>query len=70
MTESVTLTVTGMKCGGCEANVTGKLSALDGVISTAASFKDNTVTIDYNPDQTTLDILTNTITGAGFTVTD
>lgn len=70
MTESVTLTVTGMKCGGCEANVTGKLSALDGVANAATSFKDNTVTIDYDPDQTTLDILTNTITGAGFTVTD
>ena len=68
MIESVVLTVNEMKCGGCETNVTGKLSAIDGVISVKASFKEDTVSIDFDPEKTTLDIIKGTITGAGFPV--
>lgn len=70
MIESVVLSVTGMKCSGCEANVTGKLSAVDGVTAVKASFKENTVSIDYDTDLSNLDSLKNTITGAGFAVID
>ena len=68
MTESVVLTVTGMKCGGCETNITGKLEAINGVISVKASFKDKEVSIEYDTDKTSLDTVKDTITGAGFTV--
>ncbi len=68
MIESIVLTVTGMKCGGCESNVTGKLSAIDGVISVKAVFKDETVSVDYDTEKTTLDTIKDTITGAGFLV--
>jgi copper chaperone len=68
MIESTVLTVTGMKCGGCESNVTGKLSAIDGVISVKAAFKDETVSVDYDTEKTTLDTIKDTITGAGFLV--
>lgn len=70
MIESVELTVTGMKCGGCEANVTDKLAVVNGVTAVKADFKANLVGIDYDPEQTTLDSLKQTITEAGFTVTD
>jgi len=70
MIESVVLTVTGMKCGGCETNVTAKLEAINGVLSVKASHKDKEVSIEFDDEQTTLDAIEETITGAGFTVTD
>ncbi len=68
MTESVSLSVQGMKCGGCESNVTEKLNAIDGVISVAASSKENQVNIEYDADKTSLDELSKAITEAGFVV--
>ena len=68
MIESVILTVTDMKCGGCETNITGKLEAINGVISVKASFKGNEVSVEYDAEKTTLDIIKDTITDAGFTV--
>ena len=68
MIESVVLTVTDMKCGGCETNIVGKLEAINGVISVKASFKDNAVSVEYNTEKTTLDTIKGTIAGAGFTV--
>jgi len=68
MTESVSLTVTGMKCGGCENNVTTKLSALSGVISVKASHQAKEVIVEYDPLQIDLDEIEDTILGAGFIV--
>ena len=68
MANEVTLTVTGMKCGGCENNVKTKLQDLDGVQSVAASHKENTVTIQYDAAQVDLDSIKQAITDAGYTV--
>ncbi|WAK00776.1 heavy-metal-associated domain-containing protein [Methylobacter sp. YRD-M1] len=68
MTESVTLTVTGMKCGGCESNVTNKLKAVEGVLSVKASAKDNEVSVEYDAAKTDLDEIEDAITDAGFNV--
>ncbi len=68
MTESVSLTVTGMKCGGCETNVSTKLQAIDGVLSVHASSKDNEVKVEFDADKTSLGVITDAITDAGFTV--
>ncbi|MDP3875911.1 MAG: heavy-metal-associated domain-containing protein [Methylobacter sp.] len=68
MSESITLTVTGMKCGGCETNVTNKLQAIDGVLSVSASSKNNEVNVDFDSGKTSLDAITSTITDAGFSV--
>ncbi|MEY3288465.1 MAG: hypothetical protein RLZZ419_707 [Pseudomonadota bacterium] len=68
MIESTVLTVTGMKCGGCEANITAKLIAIDGVISVKALFKDEAISVEYDTEKTTLDTIEDTITGAGFSV--
>jgi copper chaperone len=68
MTESVVLTVTGMKCGGCENTVKEKLHAVDGVSSVTASFKGNEVVVEFDSDKVNLDAIKSVITQAGFTV--
>jgi copper chaperone len=68
MTESVLLTVIGMKCGGCETNVTGKLEAIDGVLSVDASFKNKEVNVEFDAEKTSLDVIADTIIDAGFTI--
>ena len=68
MIESQILTVTGMKCGGCEANIIEKLSAISGVISVTASAKNNEVSIEYNNELTDIATIKATIITAGFEV--
>ncbi len=68
MTETVSLTVTGMKCGGCENNVTTKLKGLDGVKSVVASSKNQEVKVEFDADQTNLKAIAQAITDVGYTV--
>lgn len=68
MTESVSLTVIGMKCGGCENNVTTKLKAIDGVLSVNASSKDKEVNVEFDAEKTSLDVIAGAIIDAGFAV--
>ncbi|MDP3008264.1 MAG: heavy-metal-associated domain-containing protein [Methylococcales bacterium] len=68
MTESVTLTVTGMKCGGCENTVKTKLQAVEGVNSVTPAFKSNAVAVEFDGDKVNLDTIKSVITQAGFTV--
>lgn len=70
MSESISLNVTGMKCGGCENNVKGKLESLEGIIAVAASSKENSISIEYNSSQASLDDIKNTIAAAGFVVVE
>ncbi len=68
MASSVSLNVTGMKCGGCESNVSNQLQNLDGVISVEASSKENNVTVQYDPDLVEIDTIKNTIIQTGYNV--
>ena len=68
MTQTAIFTVTGMKCGGCENNVIGKLTALDGVISTIADCKENHVSVEFDPEKIEIDDLEEVIIAAGFGV--
>lgn len=65
---NIELTVTGMKCGGCESNVKGKLAALAGVSKVEASFKDKLVSVEFDEAKTDADEIADVITQAGFTV--
>ena len=49
MSQAISLTVTGMKCGGCESAVKTALQNIDGVICVQASFKENKVDVEYDP---------------------
>lgn len=68
MIESVVLSVTGMKCGGCESNVSDKLSAIAGVVAVTASSKNAEVSVEFDSSQTSLDSIKAAITDAGYTV--
>lgn len=49
MNEPLTLTVTGMTCGGCESAVKRALSMMEGVRHVTASHAANEVTLQYDP---------------------
>lgn len=66
MIETITLHVLGMKCSGCENNVSTRLNALGGVLAVRASSKDKQVVIDFDTDKTTVEQLKNTIKLAGY----
>ncbi|MDT8407663.1 MAG: heavy-metal-associated domain-containing protein [Methylococcales bacterium] len=68
MSTAITLNVDGMKCGGCEQNLTTALTELAGVEQVKASHSDNTVAITY--DETRLDqaAIAGAIQQAGFTL--
>lgn len=68
MSESVSLTVTGMKCGGCENTIVSKVSAIVGVTAVKASHKDKQVDVEFDPAQTNLDDIEDAISDAGFNV--
>lgn len=68
MSESVIIKVGGMKCGGCEANINGKLGAIPGVISVNAQHKENSVAVEFDAEQTDIDTIEDVIIDAGFTV--
>jgi copper chaperone CopZ len=68
MTETATLNVTGMKCGGCEANVKTGLSAIAGVTAVTASSKDKMVGVEFEPNQTDLAAIKEVIVALGFEV--
>ena len=68
MSESASITVTGMRCGGCETTVKTILTTLDGVLSVHASSKNDQVDVEFDTDKTSLDTIKTTITDAGFNV--
>lgn len=68
MTESVSLAVSGMKCGGCESTVTTKLNTIDGVISVEGSSKENKVDVEFDAAKTSVEEISQAIVDAGFVV--
>jgi copper chaperone CopZ len=45
----LTLTVTGMTCGGCESAVTRALAMMEGVRTVTASHAANEVVVEFDP---------------------
>ena len=68
MSESVSLNVNGMKCGGCETTVKDKLMVVDGVISAAADHKGKKVEVEFESEKVSLDSIRDVIAEAGFSV--
>lgn len=68
MSESITFTVSGMKCGGCENSLTNKLMALEGVESVLASHQQKRVEVGFDLSKISVDDLEDAISDAGFKV--
>jgi copper chaperone len=68
MLESVLLSVNGMKCGGCEANVNKVLTTIAGVSAVKADHKANQVSIEFDDASTSLADIKDAITKAGYEV--
>jgi copper chaperone len=68
MTDELTLTVTGMTCGGCESAVKRVLSTVPGVSRVHASHATNTVAVSFDPAQTTRQAIASRIESAGYRV--
>ena len=59
------LTVTDMKCSGCEESVTEAVAEIDGVSGISADHETDSVTVDGDADQ---GAVREAIEGAGFSV--
>lgn len=67
--ENVTIKVGGMSCQGCVKNVTGALSALEGVAGVAVSLEAGEAKVDFDPAKVTPAVLKSAIEDAGFDAT-
>jgi len=70
MTDNIKLTVTGMKCGGCEKTITDTLLATEGVSNVLANHTENSVDVEFDSTVIEEDDLIEKIESAGFTVED
>lgn len=66
--KELTLTVTGMTCGGCENAVKRTLAALPGVSNVTASHSDKRVTLTYDPATVDREMIKKKIEAAGYQV--
>jgi copper chaperone len=67
-TQELTLSVTGMTCGGCENAVKRAVSSLGGVSHVSASHRDNRVTLTFDPSLVDRAAIAKRIEDAGYQV--
>jgi len=66
MSESITLHVNGMKCGGCEATLKNKLSELPGILTVTPSHQHKQVIVEFEPEDIDIETIEDAIIDAGF----
>ncbi|MFJ5757982.1 copper chaperone CopZ [Neobacillus sp. NPDC093182] len=66
--EKVTLNVQGMSCDHCVKAVEGSVGELNGVSSVKVNLKANTVDVEYNNHEVSLDKIKETIDDQGYDV--
>ncbi|PAE44022.1 copper chaperone CopZ [Neobacillus sp. YX16] len=66
--EKITLNVQGMSCDHCVKAVEGSVGELNGVSSVKVNLKANTVDVEYNNQEVTLDKIKETIDDQGYDV--
>lgn len=68
MSDTVSLAVSGMKCGGCENSLRLKLIALAGISEVKASHVDKKVDVEYDSALINLDQIEDAIVAAGYEI--
>lgn len=66
MSESVSLAVSGMKCGGCENAIKLRLSELDGVLNVEASHLNKKVDVVFDESKISVEEIEDSIEASGF----
>lgn len=67
-TQTITLTIEGMTCGGCAKSVNQALQQLAGVHEANANFEQKNATIIFDNEQISINQLIEAIEDAGFDV--
>ena len=67
--QTVTLSISGMTCGGCVRSVTNVLAALEGVAKADVSLDKQCAVVDYDPAKLGVAQLKRSIEEAGYEVT-
>ncbi|MCX7843461.1 MAG: copper chaperone CopZ [Clostridia bacterium] len=62
------LTVEGMSCGHCENSIKNYVGALNGVHEVNVDLTSKKVSVEYDPERVTLDIIKATIEDQGYDV--
>jgi copper chaperone CopZ len=68
MSELISLDVMGMKCGGCEQNVTQKLQEKEGVMTVNACHKDKKIEVTFDEDKINQRAIEAVVIDAGYKV--
>jgi len=66
--ESVTISISGMVCGGCSGTVRQALLALDGVVEAEVSHIEANAVVSYEPSKVTFAQIKSAIEAAGYQV--
>lgn len=66
MIQKKTITILGMMCAGCAANVEKKLNSLQGITSASVNLPGRTALIEYNTDQISLEQMKEALGGIGY----
>ena len=67
-TQTITLNIDGMTCGGCVKSVTNALNQVAGVQSVDVSLENKNANISFDDSQTSVAQLTEAVEDAGFDV--
>jgi copper chaperone len=66
--EKITLNVKGMSCGHCVNSIEGSVGELTGVTNVKVNLDTGTVSVEFNPNEVTLDKIKETIDDQGYDV--
>jgi copper chaperone len=66
--EKITLHVKGMSCGHCINSIEGSVGALSGVTTVKVNLDSGTVSVEFNPNEVTIDKIKETIDDQGYDV--
>ena len=66
--QTVGLSIKGMSCVACEAEVNHELTQLPGIIQSTVSYKNKNAIVRFNASKTTIKNITNAVNATGYTV--
>lgn len=66
--EKMTLNVKGMSCGHCINSIEGSVGKLSGVTTVKVNLDSGTVSVEFNPNEVTIDKIKETIDDQGYDV--